>query len=120
MPYATKELQTAKLDDISRVRSKVVTTDYTFALADANTVIEVNSASNLVLTIPPDSVEPFPIGTIIGIYRHGTGAVTINGGSGTMRSEGGSTSTRSLASQYSEASLRLRAVNDWVLAGDLT
>lgn len=90
-------------------------TSYTLVLADAGKVVEMNNASANTLTVPPNSSVAFDIGTVIGVYRMGAGSTTVVQGSGvTVRNVG------SLRAQYSEASLRKRATDEWVLAGDLT
>lgn len=90
-------------------------TSYTLVLADAGKVVEMNNAGSMTLTVPPNSSVAFPAGTIIGVYRMGAGSLTIAQGSGvTIRNAG------SLRAQFSEASLRKRATDEWVLAGDLT
>ncbi|MDX1407033.1 MAG: hypothetical protein R3330_02840 [Saprospiraceae bacterium] len=99
----------------------IKTSGYTPALADANSVIEMNSGSGTTVTIPPNSSVAFEIGTIIIVFRMGTGTVTIAPGAGvTLWSSDGVTTSRQLAGQYSEASVRKRDTNIWVVAGDLS
>ena len=89
---------------------KVVTANYTLELADTAKVIAFNSSSNLTLTVPTNASVPFPIGTVINVYRSGTGTVTISGAGGvTVRNAG------SIPGQYGERSLRKRAADEWVL-----
>lgn len=90
---------------------------YTLVLSDANKAIEANSASAITFTVPPNSSVAFPIGTLIEISRYGAGSVTIAAGAGvTIRSR---SSLLSISNQYSAASLRKRATDEWVLVGDL-
>lgn len=92
-------------------------TTYTLVLADASTAIEFTSASAVTLTIPPNSSVAFPAGTVIELVQYGTGQLTVAPGAGvTIRSADGLLSART---QYSTLSLRKRATNEWVLAGDL-
>lgn len=99
------------------------TADYTLVLADAGKVVEVNSASAKILTVPTNASVAFPIGTIIEIARIGAGSVTIHQVSGTVvirnRVDTAGTADRTIASQYSAASLRKRATDEWVLVGDI-
>jgi hypothetical protein len=122
MPYAIGEHQNSDLETTvtpARVVSK--TASYTPVLADANRIVEVSSSSSTTLTVPPDSSVAFPVGTVLGVYQLGLGTVTVTAGTGvTVESSTASTSSRSLTGQYAEASLRKRAANTWVLAGDLT
>lgn len=92
-------------------------TTYTLVLADAGKVVEMNNASSNTLTVPPNSSVAFPVGTIIEVFQYGAGATTIAPGAGVTILSRGSDFT--LAGQYSSASLRKRAGDEWVLAGDL-
>ncbi|HEY5986877.1 MAG TPA: hypothetical protein VIV12_10945 [Streptosporangiaceae bacterium] len=92
-------------------------TAYTLVLADFGKIIELTSATAVTVTIPPSSSVAFPTGTVVEATQLGTGVVTIAAGVGvTIRTP----STLVLRAQYSTVSLRLRAVNEWVLAGDTT
>ena len=89
--------------------------NYTLALADAGTVVEMNMAGANTVTVPPDSAVAFPVGTILDVCQTGTGATTIAAGTGvTLRTAGALT----LRTQWSSVTLRKRAANEWVLAGD--
>lgn len=93
------------------------TDDYTLALADASRAVEVTKGSAATVTVPPNASVAFPIGTVIEIVQMGSGTVTIAAGAGvTLRSRD---SILSLAGQYAVASIRKRAANEWVVAGDL-
>lgn len=93
------------------------TTSYVLALVDANTIVEMNSASATTVTVPPNSSVAFPVGTVIGVDRLGAGTVSFVQGSGvTIRSPN---SMLGLRVQYSGGSLRKRATDEWVLGGDL-
>lgn len=90
---------------------------YTLVLADSGKVVEMNVATAQNLTVPPNASVAFPIGTIIEICQLGPGQTTIVAGSGvTIRSPGGK---MKITGQYSSASLRKRATDEWVLAGDI-
>jgi hypothetical protein len=93
------------------------TANYTLVLADSGKVVEMNVATSNVLTVPPNSSVAFPVGTLIEIDQIGAGVTTITPGVGvTLRSAGG---LLALAQQYSIASLRKRATDEWVVVGDL-
>ncbi len=93
-------------------------TTYTAVMADAGTVVEMNNAAASTFTIPPNSSVAFPIGTVIEVDQMGAGQVTLAAGAGvTLRSRGGA---YKLTAQYSVASLRKRADDEWVVVGDLT
>jgi hypothetical protein len=109
---------TAKtLTDLERAANTQQGTSYTFAIGDANTVVESTSATAVNFTIPPNSTVAFPLGTVIEICQYGAGTVTILAGGGvTLRSNGAKVNT---SGQYATAGIRQRAANEWVLSGDL-
>lgn len=101
----------------SLVLPSTKTGNTTLALVDSGKAIEHNNTTTGTYTVPPNSSVAFPIGTVIEFYRMGTGTMTIAPGAGvTIRSPG---NLLSLRAQYSSASIRKRATDEWVLAGDL-
>lgn len=91
-------------------------TTYTLVAGDAGKAIEVSNAGAHVLTVPLNSSVAFPIGTVIEIFRHGVGSVTITPAGGvTFRHPYASLALRS---QYSTCTIRKRATDEWVVAGD--
>jgi hypothetical protein len=84
-------------------------------LTDAGKAVELSNSSARTVTVPPNSSVAFPVGTVIEIARMGTGTVTVVAGSGvTIRTAG----TLVLRAQYSVLTIRKRATDEWVLAGD--
>lgn len=99
------------------------TTSYTLALADASTILEMDSASAQVFTIPPNATVAFPVGTTVELVRIGTGSVTITPGAAVSipnAIDTAGTASRTITSRYTSASLYKRATNEWVLSGSLT
>lgn len=93
-------------------------TAYTLALADAGTVVEFTNSATVTATVPANSTAAFPIGTTLVVRQYGTGQVTLTGANGvTLRSRG---AALTLVGQYSEASVTKRAVDEWVVSGDVT
>lgn len=93
------------------------TGSYTLVAGDAAGAVEMNVASANTVTVPPNSSVAFPVGTVVEVFALGGGQTTIVAGAGvTIRSGGGKLKLRD---QYSAASLRKRATNEWVLMGDL-
>ncbi len=92
------------------------TDDYTLVLGDADTVVEMDKATAVVLSIPDNATVAFPLGTLIEIYQKGAGTVTVTGVGIILRAPGG-TKTRT---QYSTVALRKRDTDEWVLTGDTT
>jgi hypothetical protein len=101
------------------VQPNTQTASYTLLLTDAWTCIEYNSSSAGNLLIPTDASVAFQIGTVIEWFQMGTGQLTVvaaNTGTTTVRNA----SSNTARVQNSSGSIRKRAANDWVLAGDLT
>ena len=86
--------------------------NYTLVLSDAGKVVELDSPTDVTLTIPTNALVPFPIGVIIGVYQAGAGVVSFAGVGVTIRNPG-------VLAQYKEGSLRKRGLNEWVLVGAL-
>lgn len=88
--------------------------NYTLALADAETCVEGTSASAQTFTLPPNV---FAVGDTGEVFQDGAGQITIAAGGGvTLRSDGAKVKT---AAQYSTIGWRCRAINEFVLSGDL-
>ena len=99
------------------------TASYTLALVDAGAILEMNSASAQVFTIPPNSSVAFPIGTTVELVRIGAGSVTITPGTGVTLPnsiETAGTTSRTITSQYTSTSLYKRATDTWVLSGSIS
>lgn len=99
------------------VATSVKTANYTLTFADINTAVEMNVAGANVLTVPPNSTAPFPLGAVVTVTQYGAGQTTITPGAGVTLRSSSALTTRA---QYSTVSLRQRALNEWVVAGDLT
>jgi hypothetical protein len=92
-------------------------TSYTLVLTDAGKCVEGNNASAITLTIPPNSSVAFPVGTVVEVFQQGAGQITVTAGAGvTLRAPDGA----KLAKQYASASIRQRAADEWVLAGNVS
>lgn len=92
-------------------------TAYTLALADAGTVVEMNNAGAMTVTVPTNTAVAFPVGTVIELCRYGSGTLTVAAAVGvTLRNP----SSLTARVQYSTISLRKRGSNEWIVAGDLT
>lgn len=104
----------------SGVASAVTTqtgTAYTADLTDADDYIRFTNAAAVSFTIPPNSAEPFPLGTVIEMEQAGAGALSVVPGSGVTINSRGADLT--LAGQYSVAALKKVATDTWTLVGDL-
>ena len=106
-----------KVDSLTPISQK--TASYTLSsLTERDDLIEMGSASALVLTIPTDATLDFPIGTSIDILQTGAGQVTVAPVSGTVTVN--ATPGLKLRTTWSSATLFKRAANTWVVFGDLT
>ena len=95
---------------------------FTLSLADAGRTIDIDSATNVTVTIPANTTgSTFPVGTQIAFIRSGTGQVNFITASGgplvTLQSKNGN---KRIAAQYSPATLIHKGNNVWILIGDLT
>ncbi len=109
-------------DAINKVEAFLITAlntqtaNYTLVLADLSKTVEMNLASANNLTVPPNSTAAFPVGSTLEVCQIGAGTTTFVQGAGvTIQSASG----LRLRVQWSSATLRKRATDEWVLAGDL-
>jgi hypothetical protein len=94
------------------------TDSYTLVLGDAGKVIEMNKATANNLTVPLNATVPYEVGTIVELFQYGAGQTTVVATGGvTIRSSGGKLK---LTGQYSAASLRKIATDEWSLVGDIS
>jgi hypothetical protein len=90
------------------------TGNYTLALSDAARVVAIDSSSDRTVTVPNNNTVELPVGSVVNVYRAGSGAVTVEGEAGvTVRNAG------DISDQYGEVSLRKRGTNEWVLVGSV-
>jgi hypothetical protein len=105
----------AGLTSLGSTRQNVFSANHTLDLDDAGTVVEIDSSSATVITIPADSNPfdsevDFPIGTEIAILRLGTGAVSVAPASGvTIVSD---TNKRKIKTRYTGAAIRKLSANN--------
>jgi hypothetical protein len=103
--------------DKATVVPNVQTGSYTLVMADVISGVEMNVASANNCTVPPNATVAFPIGAVVEVTQVGAGTTTIVAGAGvTIRQAAGS--TLALRAQWASASIRKRATNEWVAAGD--
>lgn len=94
------------------------TTSFVLSLADAGRTIDSEASTSLTVTIPTNATVAFPIGTQISFIQTGAGQVVFLPGSGvTLFSKN---NNKRIAARYSSATLIYKALNTWVLIGDLT
>jgi hypothetical protein len=81
-----------------------------------DSIIEMDSSSDLTITIPLASSVDYPVGTSIDVIRAGTGEVEILGASGVAIN---STPGLKIRDQWSSVTLLKRGTNSWLVYGDL-
>jgi hypothetical protein len=102
----------------SRTPIVAKTASYTLsALTERDSVIEVNSASAVTVTVPLNATIAYPVGTSIDILQTGAGQITVAGAAGVTVN---ATPGLKLRTQWSGATLFKRATDTWVLYGDLS
>lgn len=102
---------------IDHPATNVRTTNYTLVLGDDGIIIETNSTSAVIISVPLESTVAFPIGSKITVIRANTGAASVAGVSGVTVN---ATPGLNLRAQWSAATLLKRAANTWLLMGDLS
>jgi len=95
----------------------VKTASYTAAPIDADGPVEMNSATGVTVTIPPNAQPGFMKGNVLTYTQTGAGQVTFAPGAGVTLRTPRSLTTRA---QWSTVTLRQTATNTWILEGDLT
>ena len=113
--YNSKYVTGAEIIDYS-INTR--TDNYTFVLADAHKLVELNHTGTKTFSIPTNSSVAFPIGTEIALAQLGAGQLRVAALVGvTLNSSGGKTK---IAAQYGVATLIKRATDEWYLYGDIT
>jgi len=92
-------------------------TTYTSVLDDNGKIVEMNNAAANTLTVPLNATVAYPIGAQINILQTGIGQTTVVATSGVTIN---STPGLKLRAQWSSATLIKRAIDTWVLVGDLS
>ena len=87
------------------------------ALTERDSLVEVNSASAVTVTVPANATVAYPVGTSIDILQTGAGQITVAGAVGVTIN---ATPGLKLRTQWSGATLFKRATDTWVLYGDLS
>lgn len=72
----------AKINNLFFASTNAQIIDYTLVIGDAFKYIEMNKATAINLTVPPNSSVAFDVGTVIPVRRIGAGPLTIVQGAG--------------------------------------
>ena len=114
---ASLDGDTKVLPSQASARIITVSSSRTLALTDAGCFLNVNSTSNITITIPANASVAFPVGTEMEFCRYNTGTVTFAGASGVTISSANSIKT--ITPRYGTAGLKKVDSNKWLLTGNL-
>ena len=97
----------------------LVSANYTLAVADENTIIQINKSAAVTINVPTDAVALMPVGTQIVFVQTGAGQLTVAAVTPGTTSVNGANGLKTNA-RYSIISLFKVAANSWVVGGDTT
>lgn len=103
-----------RIDGGATIGPALTGTPNTLALEHAETFFPVSHGSNTVLNIPTNGTVPFRVGTVIGGWQDGAGAVVLTPAGGVTIVGGGTPTTAGTGSPWS---LTKVATNTWIAAG---
>ena len=89
-------------------------TSKSFALTDRNKVIACTNTSPITITVPTNASVAFPIGSVVYVYRNGSGTVTLAAAGGVTINK---TGTMNLGEEFY---CRKRGTDDWVVVDSPT
>jgi hypothetical protein len=92
-------------------------TTYTPVVGDENLMVTLSNAAAITVTLPQNSTAAFPVGAEVDFLWLGVGQPTFAAGSGATVN---ATPGLKLRAQYSAATAKKVATNDWVILGDLS
>jgi hypothetical protein len=91
------------------VTENIQTSNYTITISDRGRAVVFNNSSAVTVTIPADSAQNFPIGSVVYITKVSTGSLTLAGAPGVTISKSGNLGTGE------ELYVRKRAANTWIV-----
>lgn len=109
----------AKLESHKKEFQPTNTDDYTLSEVDFGKTVKSTESTATIITIPADIDYEFEVGTLIPIYQHGTGSVTVVGGSGVVLNIP-TGFTGEMLGQYTFAFVQKTDDDEWVIGGSLT
>lgn len=112
------DFRTAILSKDKRPGVNNQTANYTIAASDEDVRVQINSTSNLTVTLPSDTTAPtLPTNFEASVTRLGTGTVTFVADAGvTIESRGG---LLGINGRYGLVNIKKRGSNRWIIWGDL-
>lgn len=96
-------------------------TTYTTVITDNGSLVTLNNASSIAVTIPLNSSVNYPVGAQINMVQLGAGQVTVSGAGGvTIVSTGASAASPKTRAQYSTLTCVQTSTNNWLVMGDIS
>ncbi len=102
----------------TQVSIDVRTASYSLVVADAGRFQSMNVAGANTLTVPTNTAQAIPVGTVIPFGQYGAGQTTLTPADGTVTIR--NRSGLKTAGQYAKGELTKIATNEWWAGGDLT
>jgi hypothetical protein len=93
-------------------------TSYTLSITNNNHIIYADNTGPNTITVPSNSIAPFPIGAKIDVVKIGIGGTTIQAGSGVTINS--ADSALEIGSRYGAVTLVKTDINTWLLIGNLS
>jgi len=103
--------------DVVRLRT-LTATSHTLEPLDQGSILETTGSSAVTVTIPPQAVLPFEIGTLVNVTQIGAGVTTLAAAPG-VALNGVNAGSVALAGQWAGAALVKRGADAWVVQGAL-
>lgn len=95
-------------------------TTYTTVLNDNGSLVTLNNASPIAVTIPLNATVNYPVGAQITMAQIGVGQVTVSGTGGvTVVSTGATAASPATRAQYSTLTAIQTSTNNWLVVGDI-
>ncbi len=92
--------------------------NYTLALSDANSMLQMQSGALKVVEVPTNTAVPFPVGTQISLVAIEAGMISIGGATGVSFQYPADMKLQTRV-QYSVVTLLKTGLNQWLVFGDL-
>jgi hypothetical protein len=98
----------------------VLTTTYTFVLADNGKLVTGSNAAAQAFTIPTNATAAFPVGAQINVLQSGAGQITVTGDVGvSVFSNAATSAAPKCRNQFAALTCIKLATNTWYVIGDI-
>ena len=100
-------------------QTDITGTTHTFTTANEAQIVTSQSGSATTFTIPLNSSQAFPVGSVVGVEQHGAGALTITATAG-VTLNGTDGASKSITAQWGAAAIRKTSTNGWIIIGAIS